>query len=82
MRRIFKWKHSGRWQKHALEFTAPGESFAVEFVVVKHFSWESSHVEPYCVLDIVVYILKCVFCWHIQLEIEFKRRVLVGSGSL
>ena len=69
----FKWQHSGRWQKHALEthsqssprLTAPSQSFAVEFVVIKHFGWESLHVEPSCGLYIVVYMLKCMFCWHI-----------------
>ena len=42
----FKWKHGGRCEKHALEtrsqsslrFIAPGESFTVEFVVIKHFA--------------------------------------------
>ena len=42
-------------------FTAPRESFAVEFVVIKHFGRESLHVEP-CGLDVVEYMLKCVFC--------------------
>ena len=27
-------------------FTTPGESFAVEFVIMKHFACESLHVEP------------------------------------
>ena len=66
----FKWKHSGRCEKHALKtrsqsslrFIAPGESFTVEFVVIKHFPQESLHVEPSCGLDIVVYMLKCMFC--------------------
>ena len=53
-------------------FTAPRESFAVEFVVMKHFGWESSNVQPSCCLDVVVYTLNCVFWWHIPLEIEFK----------
>ena len=38
---------------------------AVEFVkvfVIKHFELESLHVEPSCGLDIVVYVLKCMFC--------------------
>ena len=52
-------------------FTAPRESFAVEFVVMKHFGCESSNVQP-CCLDVVVYMLNCVFWWHIPLEIEFK----------
>ena len=66
----FKWKHSGRSEKHALEtrsqsslrFIAPGESFTVELVATKHFTSESLHVEPSCGLDIVVYMLKCMFC--------------------
>ena len=32
------------------------------FVVIKHFARESLHVEPSCALDIVVYMLKCMFC--------------------
>ena len=48
-------------RKHALKttsprFIAPGESFAVEFVVLKHFARR-----VLCGLDVVVYI-KCVFC--------------------
>ena len=58
-------------------FTVPGESFAVEFVVIKHFGCESLHVQP-CCLDVVVYMLNCVFWRHIPLEIEFKSR---GSDS-
>ena len=50
--------------KHPLKtsprFIASGESSAVEFVVLKHFTWESLHVEPSCSLDVVVYMLKCV----------------------
>ena len=69
----FRWKHSRRWLNHALQtrsqsslrFNAPGEYFAMEFVVIKHFAWEFLHVEPSCGLDIVVYMLKCMFCWHI-----------------
>ena len=42
----FKWKHSGRCEKLALEtrsqssqrFIAIGESFTVEIVVIKHFA--------------------------------------------
>ena len=66
----FKWKHCGRCEKHALEtrsqisprFIASGKSFTVEFVVIKHFARGSLHVEPSCDLDIVVYMLKCMFC--------------------
>ena len=57
--------------------TAPGDSFAVEFVAIKHFGCESLHVQP-CCLDVVVYMLNCVFWRHILLEIEFKSR---GSDS-
>ena len=59
-------------------FTVLGESFAVEFVVIKHFGCESLHVQPSCCLDVVVYMLNCVFWRHIPLEIEFKSR---GSDS-
>ena len=38
------------------------ESFAVEFAVIKHFGRESLHVEPSWGLDVVEYMLKCVFC--------------------
>ena len=66
----FKWNHSGKMTQtrtgntlsNSPRFTAPGESFAVEFVVIKHFAWESLRVEPSCGLDIVVYMLKCMFC--------------------
>ena len=77
----FKWKHSGRWQKHALEtrsqisprFSAPGERFAAEFVIMKHFAWESFLVGLSCSLDIAVYMLKDMFCWHIPpLNAVFK----------
>ena len=37
-------------------FTAPGESIAVEFVVIKHFGCESLNVQPSCCLDVVAYI--------------------------
>ena len=52
----------GNTLSNSPRFTAPGESFAVEFVVVKHFAWESLHVEPSCGLDIVEYMSKCMFC--------------------
>ena len=55
-------------------FTAPGESIAVEFVVLKHFGCESLNVQPSCCLDVVVYMVNCVFWRHIPLEIEFKSR--------
>ena len=68
----FRWKHV---LKTSPRFTAPRTSFAVEFVVIKHFGGESLHVEPSCGLDFVEYMLKCVFCGQIPPEIEFKRRV-------
>ena len=43
-------------------FITPRQSFAVEFVVLKHFRGESLHVEPSWCLDVVVYMLKCAFC--------------------
>ena len=33
------------------------------------------NVQPSCCLDVVVYMLNCVFWRHILLEIEFKSRV-------
>ena len=60
----FEWNHSGKMTQtphgntlsNSPRSTAPGESF------IKHFALESSHVEPSCGLDIVVYMLKCMFC--------------------
>ena len=59
-------------------FTAPGESFAVKFVVIKHFGCESLNVQPSCCLDVAVYMLNCVIWRHIPLEYESKSR---GSDS-
>ena len=39
------------------------------------------NVQPSCCLDVVVYMLNCVFWRHILLEIEFKSRVDMGSDS-
>ena len=39
------------------------------------------NVQPSCCLDVVVYMLNCVFWRHILLEIEFKSRVDMGSES-
>ena len=55
--------------KHSLEarsqssprFTASGESFAVEFVIMKHLAFESLHLGPSCSLDIALYMLKYIF---------------------
>ena len=52
-----------------------------KFVVIKHWGWESSNVQPSCCLDIVVYMLNYVLWRHILLEIEFKSRVDMGSDS-
>ena len=52
-----------------------------KFVVIKHFGWESLNVKPSCCLDVVVYMLNCVFWRHIPLKIEFKSRVDMGSDS-
>ena len=53
-----------------------------KFVVIKHLGWESLNVQSSCCLDVVVYMLNCVFWRHILLEIEFKsRRVDMGSDS-
>ena len=51
-----------------------------KFVVIKHFGWESLNVQP-CCLDVVLYMLNCVFWRHIPLEIEYKSRVDMGSDS-
>ena len=42
-------------------FTAPRQSFAVEFVAIKQLAYESLHVEPSRCLDVVVYMFNCVF---------------------
>ena len=39
------------------------------------------NVQPSCCLDVVVYMLNCVFWRHILLEIEFKSSVDMGSES-
>ena len=52
-----------------------------KFVVIKHFGWESLNVQPSSCLDVVVYMLNCVFWRHILLEMEFKSRVDMGSDS-
>ena len=39
------------------------------------------NVQPSRCLDVVVYMLNCVFWRHILLEIEFKSRVDMGSES-
>ena len=63
----FKWKveTQPKMTEHALKisprFIAPRQSFAVEFVAIKQFGYESLHVEPPCCLDVVVYMLNCVF---------------------
>ena len=54
-----RWKHV---LKTSRRFTAPRESFAVGFVVIKHFGRESLHVEASWGLDVVEYKLKCVLC--------------------
>ena len=41
----------------------------------------SLHVEPSGGLDVVVHMLKCVFCSHIPLEIEFKPRISMGAPA-
>ena len=42
---------------------------------------DNPHVQPSCCLDVVVYMLNCVFWRHILLEIEFKSRVDMDSDS-
>ena len=51
-----------------------------KFVVLKHFGSEFLHEEP-CCLDVSIYMLKCVFCWDIVLENEFKRCVYLGPNN-
>ena len=41
---------------------------------LKHFGCKSLNVQPSCCLDVVVYMVNCVFWRHIPLEIEFKSR--------
>ena len=84
----FKWKVETTAEndgttplKISPRFIAPRQSFAVEFVAIKQFEYESLHVEPSCCLDVVVYMLNCVFWWHNLLEIEFKSRGDAGSDS-
>ena len=43
-----------------------------KFVVLKPFGWESLHLEPSCCLEVVVYMLKCVFWQDILLEIALN----------
>ena len=67
--------------KTSPRFTAPRESFAVEFVkICRYKTFWMRIFEPSCCLD-VVYMLNCVFWRHILLEIEFKSRVDMGSDS-
>ena len=40
------------------------------------------NVQPSCCLDVVVYMLNCVFWRHILVEIEFKSRVDMGSVAI
>ena len=76
----FKWKVETA--KHALsKFHRDSSRFAVEFVAIKQFWYESLHVEPSCCLDVVVYMLKCVFWWHNLLGIELNSRGDTGSDS-
>ena len=62
-------------RKHALKtsprFTAPGENFKLEFVVLQHFECEFLNVQP-CCLDVVVHMSNCLFWRHIPQEIRSK----------
>ena len=40
------------------------------------------NVQPSSCLDVVVYMLNCVFWRHILLEMEFKSRVDMGSDRI
>ena len=51
-----------------LRLTALSRWNLSKFVVIKHFGRESLHLEPSCCLDVVVYMLKCVFWLDILLE--------------
>ena len=55
-----------------LRFTALSRWNLSKFVVIKHFRWESLHLEPSCCLDVLVYMLNWVFWWDILLEIDLK----------
>ena len=46
-----------------------------KFVVTKHLWWELLHEEPCFCLDVLVYMLKCVFCSHILITCaNFRHR--------
>ena len=47
-----------------------------KFVVIKHFGWESLNVQPSSCLDVVVYMLNCVFWRHILLEMDSYNTIL------
>ena len=59
-----------RKKSYDINRLSPRKRFAMEFVVIKHFGRESFHVESSCGLDVVEYMLKCVFCWQIPPEIQ------------
>ena len=40
------------------------------------------NVQPSCCLDVVVYMLNCVFWRHILLEIEFKLKVVLTWAQI
>ena len=50
-----------------------------KFVVIKYLR-ESLNVQPSCCLDVVAYMLNCVFWRHILLEIEFKSLACVAGA--
>ena len=65
-------------------FIAPGESFAVEFIVIKHFGCESLNVQSSCCLDVVVYMFNCVF-WRIsrwKLSLKVVAQTAMYSGII
>ena len=73
----FGWYIEIQMKTHTLKisprFIVPSKRFEAESVAKKHFGWESLHAEPSYCLDVVVYLLKCVFGSDIQLKIEFGR---------
>ena len=51
------------------------------FVVLKHFGFESLNVQPSCCLDVVVYMVNCVFWRHIPLYIYiYKENIIISRN--
>ena len=76
----FKWKRSGKQQKHTLktspQFMALGENFAMEFVKICPYKTFWIRLFPRRTFFLFkccsLYMLKWVICSDIPLEIEIK----------